>query len=142
MYFSKKEKKRVAYAHHYLATDSHADFLTLGQIKFRYNDDGSVRNMSIYNKRDKNNVSSYEMHRTVYCSCNTDWTCLPCLAHKNVKMRLLYGASLSDPLIIHEGKHMHYKTMQNAIKAIVKQLGLDPSGCGTHSLRAGGATEM
>ena len=43
-------------AQHYLQTESKADFVTLGQIKFRYKSDGSVQNMSIYNKRDKNNV--------------------------------------------------------------------------------------
>ena len=32
--------------------------------------------------------------------------------------------------------------MQSAIKSIMKQLGVDPSGYGTHSLRAGGATEL
>ena len=57
-------------AQHYLLTESGADFLTLGKIKFRYNSDGSVKNMSVHNKRDKNNKSTYEMHRTVYCSCH------------------------------------------------------------------------
>ena len=63
-------------AQQYLKTPSKADFLTLGQVKFRYKTNGSVASMSIYNKRDKNNVSSYEMYRTVYCSCHTNWTCL------------------------------------------------------------------
>ena len=57
-------------------------------------------------------------------------------------MRLAYGAPPTEPLIIHEGEHMKYKFMQSAIKAIMKRLGVDPSGYGTHSLRAGGATEL
>ena len=130
-------------AQHYLATPSKADFLTLGKIKFRYNKDGSVRNMTVYNKRDKNNKSTYEMERTVYCSCHTDWTCLPCMAEKIVNMRLAYGAKSSDPLIINDkGEHMSYGYLQEAIKAIMKQLGVNPKHYGTHSLRAGGATEM
>ena len=32
--------------------------------------------------------------------------------------------------------------MQKAIKAIMKELGVEQSAYGTHSLRAGGATEM
>ena len=130
-------------AQHYLATDSEADFLTLGKIKFRYNKDGSVRNMSVHNKRDKNNKSTYEMQRTVYCSCNTDWTCLPCMAEKVVKMRLAYGAKPTDPLIINDkGKLLSYSSMELAIKSIMTQLGVNPKFYGTHSLRAGGATEM
>ena len=82
------------------------------------------------------------MHRTVYCTCDTDWTCLPCMAHRNVKMRLAFGASPNDPLIIHEGKHMKYNYMENALKAIMQQLNVDPDGYGTHSLRAGGTTEL
>ena len=130
-------------AQHYLKTDSEADFLTLGKIKFRYNKDGSVKNMSVHNKRDKNNKSTYEMQRTVYCSCHTDWTCLPCMAEKVVQMRLAYGAKPSDPLIINDdGDHMTYAHLEEAIKAIMTQLGVDPKHYGTHSLRAGGATEM
>ena len=58
-------------------------------------------------------------------------------------MRLTYGAKSSDPLIINdEGKHMSYGYFEKAIKAIMKQLGVNPKYYGTHSLRAGGATEM
>ena len=110
-------------AQHYLTTESNADILTLGKIKFRYNKDGSVRNMSVHNKRDKNNKSTYEMQRTVYCSCHTDWTCLPCMAERVVKMRLAYGASVDDPLIINDqGKSMSYRTLQGALKAVMKQI--------------------
>ena len=130
-------------AQHYLATESNADFLTLGKIKFRYNQDGSVRNMSVHNKRDKNNKSTYEMQRTVYCSCHTDWTCLPCMAEKVVKMRLAYGAKPTDQLILNDkGQHMRYASLEETIKAIMRQLGVNPAHYGTHSLRAGGATEM
>ena len=41
------------HAQHYLSTESKADFLTLEKIKFRYNNVGSVKNMTVYNKRDK-----------------------------------------------------------------------------------------
>ena len=109
-----------------MATESKADVLTLRKIKFRYNADGSVRNMSVHNKRDKNNKSTYEMHRTVYCTCDTDWTCLPCMAEKVVKMRLAYDAHLDEPLIIDDdGEHMNYSKMEGAIKAIMSQLGVD-----------------
>ena len=82
------------------------------------------------------------MHRTVYCTCNTDWTCLPCMANRVVQMRLAQGAKSSEPLILHQGKHMTYSFMRTAIRSILIKLNVDPSSYGTHSLRAGGTTEM
>ena len=51
-------------------------------------------------------------------ACNTNWTCLPCMANRVVNMRLAMGAEKHDPLIIHDGEHMTYKFMQDAIKKI------------------------
>ena len=65
------------------------------------------------------------------------WTYLPCLAHKIVKMRLAYGASLDEPIIDGKGKLMTYSYVENAIDSIMTQLGVDLKSYGTHSLRAG-----
>ena len=129
-------------AQHYLKTDSGADFVKLKSLKFRHNADGSMHSMSIYNKRDKNHASAYEMHRTVYCSCDTPWTCLPCYAYWVYKTRIDNGADMNEPFIMNNGKHMTYDYMQRKIKKLLEKLGVDPSSYGTHSLRAGGTTEM
>ena len=129
-------------AQHYLKTDSDADFLTLGQVKFRYDKNENVISMTIHNKRDKNHASSHEMHRTVYCCCKTDWSCLPCYAEPIVDSRRARGCAPSEPLILNHGKHMRYTWFNQRLKRLIRELGLNDKYYSTHSLRAGGTTEL
>ena len=129
-------------AQHYLKTSSKADFITLGQIEFMYDNFDNVTSMTIWNTRDKNHKSSHAMHRTIYCCCKTDWTCLPCFAEPIVFSRRERGCPPTQPLILKGGSHMKYAWFNDKLKQLVLQLGIDNQYYSTHSLRAGGATEL
>ena len=129
-------------AQHYVHTTSDADILTLGQIRFQYNDDGSVHSMTIGNRNDKNHRHTHEMERTVYCSCATEWTCLPCYADACIAMKKDGGATSASVLISKNGEAMTYEMMAKEVKRLMTAIGVNPNSYGTHSLRAGGITEL
>ena len=92
---------------------------------------------------DKNHIFKRAMVRTVQCTCHTKWSCVVHELYKYV-----YGL---DPFKIHNShqpligtldKPLTYDKMLAVTKAVVKQMGLDESNYGTHSFRAGGATEL
>ena len=127
-------------AQHVVETQSDADTITLGQIRFAFNHSGSAYSMTISMRQDKNNRKVHNMDRTIYCSCQSEWTCLPCFAARVIKTRRERGESDKSFLIKRNGSLMKYNTYYAAIKNILTQLGLNASNYGTHSFRAGGVT--
>ena len=133
-------------AQHYCKTSSNADVVSYGNIYFTYDDKGKVYSMTWRNSTDKNHkIGTHPMDRTIFCTCDTPWTCLPCFAEKFInQQRFWYDKQDEDPLFQKLGtdSHINDYTWRNKIKAIIKRLGLNEKDYSLHSFRAGGASEM
>ena len=136
----------VLRAQHYCKTKSKADTIKYGNIFFTYDDKGKVYSMTWRNSRDKNHpVGSHPMDRTIFCTCNTPWTCLPCYAKEFIDDRYYwFDKEDNEPLFQRYGSHEHVtdRDWRLRLKELIKQLGLDPKHYSLHSFRAGGASEM
>ena len=131
-------------AQHYVKTEAQeVDIMTYGSLSFDKDIEGNVISMTYRNHTDKNHpVGSHPMDRTVYCTCHTEWTCLPCFACEFVEFNMEYGAKEeSDYLIAYQYEVLDYQEWLSIFKVLIVQSGLDPELYGTHSLRAGGTSE-
>ena len=139
-------QRLVLRAQHYCKTKSNADVVTYGSIHFIYDDNGKVYSMTWRNSKDKNHkIGCHPMDRTIFCTCDTPWTCLPCCAKRFVDHQRFWNDKQDDdPLFqkLNTNEHIHDYTWRNKVKALIKKLGLDASEYSLHSFRAGGASEM
>ena len=74
-------------AQHYVKTRSKdIDILCYGSINFHPKAPNAlpcskVSGLTYYNRHDKNHAKGEDIReRTIYCTCGTEWTCLPCYA--------------------------------------------------------------
>ena len=104
---------------------------------------GNPDSLTIHMGKDKNHQFERDLQRTIYCKCHTKWAdlCVVCLSWRTLKT--VFWHQKWDQPVIHDckGKHVTYNSQLTFIKAWAKKLELDPDEYGTHSLRAGGATE-
>ena len=131
-------------AQHYVKTEAQeVDIMTYGSLSFDKDKHGNVISMTYRNHTDKNHpVGTHPMDRTVYCTCHTEWTCLPCFACEFIEFNMEYGAKdKSDYLIAYQYEVLTYQEWLAIFKVLIVQSGLDPELYGTHSLRAGGTSE-
>ena len=138
----------VLRAEHYCKpTKQDKDCLRIKHIKFLPTQYAPTHlQITIYH--DKNHIFKQPMTRIVKCTCQTKWSCV---VH-NLK-GYLYGfdlkkptlnkiKQLEEPLIGSSNKPLTYDKMQKTLKKVVIEAGYDPDNYGTHSFRAGGATEL
>ena len=95
--------------------------------------------ITIISRFDKNHPDLTHMERTVYCSCNTRWTCI---VHEAQKRFINNKWSLDAALAQCRDGDMHYSAMRNIVRSLIKKIGLNPSNYGTHGARSGGTSEM
>ena len=131
-------------AQHYVKTKAvDVDLLCYGSVTHELDRNGKVVSMTYRNRHDKNHPrGSRPMDRTIYCTCHTEWTCLPCYSYEILQFNREYvGMDDNDPIIAHSGGIITYDEWQETVQSLIAEIGLDPSDYGTHSLRAGGTSE-
>ena len=130
---------------HYCNTDSDVDLIKYGTVFFNADKNGKILSMTWRYKWDKNHKkSSPAKDRTIFCTCNTEWTCLPCFAFQFIEWNKYFvGKKDNDPLFsaIGSDQPITYRTWYDKTKKILKGIGLDSSNYALHSYRAGGASE-
>ena len=120
-------------------------YLQIGNLQFGKLNPETVRPeaLTIHMGKDKNHQFERDLQRTVYCKCHTKWAdlCVVCLTWRTLRVNI--GKQDSKLPVIRDckGQHVTYNSQLAFIKAWAKKLKLDPDEYGTHSLRAGGATE-
>ena len=130
-------------AQHYVKTSSKADTMTYGSLYFQYGNNNEVLSLTYRNCQDKNHpIGSHEMDRTIYCTCHTEWTCLPCYAQEVITFNMKYSDKDEyDPIIAYGNQILTYREWYDILHDIFEQMGLDPHNYTSHSLRAGGTSE-
>ena len=79
------------------------------------------------------------MERTCKCTCHTDWQCIVHQLQQYVMHRRFYPEM---PLIGAMSTVITYRRVLDVLKVVCRELKLNPGDYGTHSFRAGGATEL
>ena len=141
-----------ARAQQYVNTKSDADILTYGSLHFDYVEEEKsnnnpfkrrVHSVTYRNSRDKNHKwGEHPMDRTVYCTCDTKWTCFPCYAEKIINYnRKYYNVKDDDAILVRDGALIEYRDWQKIVQSLMAEIDCDPDEYGSHSLRAGGASE-
>ena len=101
--------------------------------------------MTWRNSHDKNHkVGSHPMDRTIFCCCDTIWTCLPCFAYKFIEFNKYYLVKNDDDALfapIGSDTAMKGNDWYKKTKSLILKIGLDPSNYALHSYRAGGTSE-
>ena len=120
-------------------------YLLMGNLQFEKLNPSTGRPnaLTIHMGKDKNHQFERDLQRTVYCKCHTKWAdlCVVCLSWRTLRAELWEGEK-SQPVIQDvQGRPVTYNSQLSFVQAVVKNLGLDPSEYGSHSMRAGGATE-
>ena len=96
----------------------------------------------ISNNSDKNHQINMPMQRTCKCTCHLKWDCV---VHK-LKLYLLDTLDKfrdpNAPVIGSVSNVLTYSRYMRVVKAICKELKWNAKNYGTHSFRAGGATEL
>ena len=128
----------VLRAEHYCYTHEDKQWLRVKNILF-YPDIQQPTQVTIYTTQDKNHQFSTHNQRTCVCTCKTEWSCV---VHELANYLLPRWIYKTRAVIQVDYKVIKYDFMLSAIKAIIKELKLDPTNYGTHSFRAGGATEL
>ena len=104
---------------------------------------GFAQKLKITIYKDKNHKIVDPMHRIVRCTCHLQWLCV---VHEFKKYVEKYKKqhTLDAPAIGGKDKFdtVNYNRMLNITKKVVQDMGDDDSNYGTHSFRAGGATEL
>ena len=95
--------------------------------------------ITIISRFDKNHPDLTHMERTVYCSCNTRWTCI---VHEAQQRFSNNKWSLDAALAQCRDGDMHYSAMRCIVRSLIGKIGLNPSNYGTHGARSGGTSEM
>ena len=125
------------------------DCLRLGDIKWIPHI-GNPHSLQIWIDRDKNHKFRQKMPRIRCCTCTPGkhfkWSCV---VHEFLKYcrfkNKIHCGSADTPVIggWDEEQTIDYSHMRNVLRAVIKNdLKLDPDDYGTHSFRAGGASEM
>ena len=130
-------------AQQYVKTNAKCDILTYGSVHFHKDSHGNVISMTYRNTKDKNHPWGEDpMDRTIYCTCNSPWTCLPCYACGIIEFNLKYtDKDLNDPIIAYSGGVVTFNEWYNIVRSLIAEIDCDPDDYGTHSLRAGGTSE-
>lgn len=104
---------------------------------------GFAQKLKITIYKDKNHKIVDPMHRVVKCTCHLKWKCI---VHefKNYAISCKKVHAPWAPAIGGKGRFdtVNYNRMLTIVKAVIKEMGYDESNYGTHSFRAGGATEL
>ena len=79
------------------------------------------------------------MEKTVYCSCNTPWTCIVHMAQERFRKKNYHP---DDCLFQCRTGDLTYSAYRTIIRSLVAKIGLNPANYGTHSLRSGGVSEL
>ena len=120
-------------------------FLLLGNLQFGPLNPLTNRPdaLTIHMGKDKNHQFERDLQRTVYCKCHTKWAdlCVVCLSWRMLKKEMNQEKKDKPVILDTKGHHVTYNSQLRFVKAVVKNLGLEPDEYGTHSMRAGGATE-
>ena len=120
-------------------------YLQIGNLQFGQLNPltGRPDTLTIHMGKDKNHQFERDLQRTTYCKCHTKWAdlCVVCLSWRTLRTYIWHQQQSQPVITDSNGKHVTYNSQLKFIKAWTKTLGLDPDEYGTHSLRAGGATE-
>ena len=132
---------------HYCFTSSkhRTDIMTYGNVYFTCDNNDKVLSMTWRNSKDKNHpVGTHPMDRTIFCTCETEWTCLPCFAYEFIEFNKSYLVKDDDDALfapIGSDEPMSSYNWYKMTKKLVKNIGLDPSNYSLHSYRSGGTSE-
>ena len=136
-------QRMVLRSEHYVKTrGKNCVPLKIGNLHFHTTMSGKLYAMSIKTKIDKNHPNTREMARTAYCTCHRKIACLPCMAYEFVNKKLKNGATKNTYLIEKDGNVMNYQYLLDRLKLAIVVIGCNPDFYGTHSFRAGGASEL
>ena len=97
------------------------------------------RAISVTTHYDKNHPKLTCMEKTVYCSCNTPWTCIVHLAQERFKNKNYHPDSC---LFQCRTGDLTYTAYRAIVRSLIAKIGLNPANYGTHSLRSGGVSEL
>lgn len=135
-------------AEHYVWNDNPVNgkpYLKIGNLQF-----GTINpntnapdSLTIHMGKDKNHQFERDLQRTAYCTCHTKWAeqCVVCLTYRVLREDLFHLNNDNPVIRDTKGKQVTYNSQLKFIKAFARILGLEEKEYGTHSLRAGGATE-
>ena len=124
-------------AEHYSDKGIGNKYLRMRDIYFEPNMD-NPEHLVLWNKHDKNHPFKVNMARSLPCRCKTNW---PCAVHALLKViKNDKRSGRSQLLQCREGK-LTYSALQKIVKELCRKIGLNDEEYGSHSLRAGGATE-
>lgn len=132
------QQRFVLRAEHYTKTYEDKQWLTIGDVAF-FPSIQDPKHMRIVSRRDKNHRYTTYNQRTCVCTCKTEWTCV---VHEMAGYLMPRWKYKHQAIIYRNHTAVTYDFMLDGMKAVVKDLKLDPTNYGTHSFRAGGATEL
>ena len=119
--------------------------MTYGNVYFTCDNKDKVLSMTWRNSKDKNHpVGTHPMDRTIFCTCETEWTCLPCFAYEFIEFNKSYLVKGDDDALfapIGSDEPMSSYNWYKITKKLIKSIGLDPSNYSLHSYRSGGTSE-
>ena len=132
------QQRFVLRAEHYTYTHPNKKPVVIGDVRF-YPGIANPAQATVITRFDKNHRTFSYCERTCMCTCNIEWKCVVHALADHILPRLHVPW---EPLIMHNNRLIRYDYVLSGLKAVVRGLGLDPTHYGTHSFRAGGATEL
>ena len=128
-------------AEHIVYTADDKLWLKLHNIRFKPNM-MHPKLLMISNNKDKNHQINMPMQRTCKCTCALKWACVVCELRAYLLTDLNKFNDPNAPVIGTATQVLKYRRYLDVVHAVCKQLGWVASNYGTHSFRAGGATEL
>ena len=95
--------------------------------------------LQLTNTRDKNHQIAKTMVKESHCCCRLGWSCV---VHTAKQVWDTYKPRGLEPLVQIGVGGTSYNEMLKFVKVKLSEVGVDPREYGTHSLRAGGTTEL
>ena len=124
-------------AEHYSDTGDDNEYLLMKDIRFEP-DMINPKHLVLWNDNDKNHPFKVSMSRSLPCRCKTNW---PCAVHALLKIIKHDRRKNGDQLLQCRDGLLTYSALQKIVKELCDKVGLNKREYGSHSLRAGGATE-
>ena len=131
----------VMRAEHIVFTSKGKIWLKLCNIQFKPNM-MYPKLLMISNNKDKNHQINMPMQRTCKCTCVLKWACVVCELRDYLLTDLDKFNDPLSPVIGTSTQVLKYLRYLRVVQAVCKQLKWDKTNYGTHSFRAGGATEL
>ena len=122
---------------HYADKGTGNKFLRMCDIRFEP-DNKKPKFLVLWGNADKNHPFAESLQRTLPCRCKSNW---PCAVHAAFKV-IRNDIRLDNEQFL-QGRDgvLSYSTLQTIVRQLCGKVGLNSALYGSHSLRAGGATE-